>query len=241
MNNLPMKNQVRHPSIISVPYFERIARLRHGFGNRDWQAGDFKRSGDWKRFHPVFLKQVHSDIVHFIEKRPRPSLRGDALVTRVPGFLLVIKTADCLPVLLVEEKTRVVAAVHCGWKGTRLKVLEKAVREMSGRYGVDARSLLAAFGPCIGGGCYEVGEDVRALYAEGGFPDSMFAQVPGHPEKYLFDLRTAARLQLMGLGMKAENIFSIDICTHCDPAYPSFRRDKDTCGRMLGFIGLTPP
>ncbi len=236
-----MKNQARRSSIIFVPRFEHIGYLRHGFGNRSWQAGDFKRSGDWKGFLPVFLKQVHSDIVHFIEKRPRQSLRGDALVTRVPSFLLVIKTADCLPVLLVDEKTRVVAAVHCGWKGTRLKVLEKAVRGMSERYGVDPRSLLAAFGPCIDGGCYEVGEDVRFLYAEGGFSDSLFAPVPGHPEKYLFDLRAAARLQLMDLGMKAENIFSVDICTHCDPAYPSFRRDKDECGRMLSFIGLAPP
>jgi YfiH family protein len=236
-----MKDQASRPPVVTVPRFERIPFLRHGFGNRSRQAKDFKRSGDWKGFLPVFLKQVHSDIVHFIDDMPRQRLRGDALVTRLPGLLLIIKTADCLPVLLVDEKTRVIAAVHCGWKGTRLKVLEKAVRGMLERYGVDPSFLLAAFGPSIGGGCYEVGENVRNLYAGGGFPGSLFTSIPNRPEKYLFDLRAAARLQLLSLGIKEESIFSVGICTHCDPAYPSYRRDKDECGRMLSFIGLAPP
>jgi len=236
-----MKNQASRPPVVTVPRFERITFLRHGFGNRSWQAKDFKRSGDWTGFLPLFLKQVHSDVVHFIDDMPRQRLRGDALVTRLPGLLLIIKTADCLPVLLVDERTPVIAAVHCGWKGTRLKVLEKTVRGMVDRYAVDPGSLLAAFGPCISGGCYEVGEDVRELYARGGFPDSLFSASPGRPGKHLFDLQAAARLQLLGLGIREENILRAGICTHCDPAYPSYRRDKDECGRMLSFIGLSAP
>ncbi|MFZ2054610.1 MAG: peptidoglycan editing factor PgeF [Candidatus Aminicenantales bacterium] len=236
-----MKDQAPSSSIITIPQLERIPFLRHGFGNRSWRETDFKRSGEWEGFRPLFLKQVHSDVVHFIDEIPRQRLRGDALVTRLPGILLVIKTADCLPVLLVDEWARVIAAVHGGWKGTRLQVLEKAVRGILERYGVDPGSLLAAFGPCIGGGCYEVGEDVRDLYAGGGFPGSLFTPISNHPEKYLFDLRAAARLQLLGLGIREENIFAVDICTHCDPTYPSYRRDRDDCGRMLSFIGLSPP
>lgn len=227
--------------IMTIPRLARIPFLRHGFGNVRWKARDFKRIGQWAGFRPLFLKQVHSDIVHFIAEIPRRRLRGDALVTRLPGLLLVIKTADCLPVLLLDEGRRVIAAVHCGWKGTRLRVLEKIVRGMQDRYSAHPGSILAALGPCIGGGCYEVGEDVRGLYSGSGFPDSLFHPIPGRPGKYLFDLAVAARLQLVGLGVQEENIFKVGICTHCDPAYPSYRRDRDECGRMLSFIGLTPP
>jgi YfiH family protein len=227
--------------MITIPRLERIPFLRHGFGDRAWRETEFKRSMAGEGFHPLFLKQIHSDIVHFIDELPRQRLRGDALITRLDGVLLVIKTADCLPVLLVEEKKRVIAAVHCGWKGTRLKVLEKVLRGMRERYSADPHSVLAVFGPCIGSGCYEVGQDVRDLYDADGFPASLFRPIPDRAGKNLFDLAAAARLQLQELGVKEDNIFAVDICTHCDPAYPSYRRDKDDCGRMLSFIGLTPP
>ncbi|MBN2408381.1 MAG: peptidoglycan editing factor PgeF [Candidatus Aminicenantes bacterium] len=235
-----MKDRALRSAVITIPRLERVPFLKHGFGNRHWRDRDFKRSGDWDGFHPVFLKQIHSDIVHFIDGMPQPGLRGDALVTRLPGLLLVIKTADCLPVLLVDEKKRVVAAVHCGWKGTRLRVLEKTVKSMSDRYSVDPATILAALGPCIGAGCYEVGEDVLNLYAEAAFPASLLRPAPGRPGKHLLDLRAAARLQLSGLGVKEKNIFSIDVCTHCDPDYPSYRRDGKGCGRLLSFIGIIP-
>ncbi len=241
INGYPMNDQAASSSVITIPRFKRIPFLRHGFGSRDWQGKDFKKSGEWDGFRPLFLKQVHSDIVHFIDEMPRRRLRGDALVTRLPGLLLVIKTADCLPVLLVDEKRCAIAAVHCGWRGTRLRVLERAIRGMQERYSVDPKSLLAAFGPCIDGGCYEVGEDVRGLYAAGGFPGALFKPLSTPSGRYLFDLRAAARLQVLGCGVRKENIFSLDICTHCHPDYPSYRRQKDDCGRMLSFIGIIPP
>lgn len=237
---LIMKNRTPRSTVITIPKFDRIPFLRHGFGNSHWRERGFNKSGDWAGFQPIFLKQVHSDTVHFIEETPRQALRGDALVTRLPGLLLVIKTADCLPVLLVDEITRVVAAAHCGWRGTRLRVLEKTVRGILERYPLNPASLLAALGPCIGAACYEVGNDVRSLYAESGFPASLFKSVAGRPDKFLFDLRAAARSQLRKLGLLERNIFSVDICTHCDPAYPSYRRDRKGCGRMLSFIGIIP-
>jgi len=235
-----MKDRTPRSTVITIPRFSRMPFLKHGFGSGHWRERDFKRSEDWDGFHPVFLKQIHSDIVHFIEEAPGQILRGDALVTRLPGVLLLIKTADCLPVLLVDEKTRVIAAVHCGWKGTRLRVLEKTVEGMMDRYSVNPASLLAALGPCIGAGCYEVGEDVLNLYAEAAFPASLFRPVPGRPGKHFLDLRAAARLQLSGLGVKEKNIFSIDVCTHCDPDFPSYRRDQKECGRLLSYISIIP-
>jgi copper oxidase (laccase) domain-containing protein len=106
-------------------------------------------------------------------------------------------------------------------------------------YGADPAAILAAFGPCIGGACYEVGEDVRRAFSDSDFPASLFRAITGRSGKYHFDLRSANRLQLLKLSVKAKNIFSLGICTHCDPQYPSYRRDRDATGRMLSFIGLT--
>jgi YfiH family protein len=234
-----MKNQAGDSAVREVPQLERIPFLRHGFGDLAWGEKDLRKLADRLDFKPLFLKQVHSDVVHFIDEVPERRLRGDAAVTRLPGLLLVIKTADCLPVVLVEEKKRVIAAVHCGWKGTSQRVLEKVVLGMKECYGANPAAILAAFGPCIGGACYEVGEDVHRAFAESGFPASLFRPVTGRRGKYLFDLLSANRLQLLKLSVKAQNILSLDICTHCDPKYPSYRRDTDATGRMFSFIGLT--
>jgi hypothetical protein len=112
---------------------------------------------------------------------------------------------------------------------------------MEDRYGADPAALLAAFGPCISGACYEVGEDVRIAFKKSGLPGSLFSPIAGRAGRYLFDLRSANRRQLLKLGLKAGHIFSVDACTHCEARYPSYRRDRDACGRMLSFIGLTLP
>lgn len=225
--------------LLTVPRLSQIFFLYHGFGDVDWKARDFRAKEGWKDFKLLFLKQVHSDIVHFIRRVPGVSLRGDAAITDLPRVFLIVKTADCLPVLLVDEKKRVIAAVHCGWKGTAQRVLDKVVRGMKSQYGCEPTDLLAAFGPCIGRDCYEVGEDVRKRFAAEGFPDSLFRLASGPKRKFLFDLREANRLQLLDQGIKSDSIFSLDLCTHCDSRFPSYRRDKDATGRVFSFIGLS--
>jgi purine-nucleoside/S-methyl-5'-thioadenosine phosphorylase / adenosine deaminase len=226
-------------SPLMIPQLERLPFLRHGFGDASWGEKDLRRFAVSQGLTPIFLNQVHSDVIRSIDDMPRRILRGDAAVTHRPGVLLAIRTADCLPVLLVEEKRRVVAAVHCGWKGTAKRILEKVVLGMEERYGADPAALLAAFGPGIGADCYEVGEDVHAVFMNSGFPGSLFRPAAGRAGRHLFDLSAANRLQLLKHGVKASHIFSIDICTHCDARYPSYRRDRDASGRMLSFIGLT--
>jgi hypothetical protein len=227
--------------MITSPRLAEIPFLVHGFGDSALSVSSLQRLLSRSSLRPVALRQVHSDTVHFVDRVPRQSHRGDALVSRTPGLLLVIKTADCLPVLLVDEGRRAVAAVHCGWRGTVHGVLEKTVKGMQARYGCDPGRLLAVFGPCIGAGCYEVGDDVRERFLRAGFPARLFRPVPGRPGKHLFDLAAANRLQLLEAGLDKRNIFAMGICTHCDPLYPSYRRDAHRSGRMLSFIGLLPP
>jgi YfiH family protein len=224
---------------LTIPQFNCIPFLRHGFGNAHWKEKDFARREGWRDFSLVWLDQVHSEIVHFIRKVPDKSLRGDALVTDLPRIFLIIKTADCLPILLVDQAGRAIAAVHCGWKGTLDRVVEKVVLGMKEHYGSDPGELLAAFGPCIGKDCYEVGDDVRGSYAARGFPEALFRPLPGRRRKFLLDLQEANRLQLLQLGFRAGHIFSVDVCTHCHSSFLSYRRDKSRAGRMLSFIGMT--
>jgi len=185
----------------------------------------------------VLLDQIHSDIVHIIKDAPSDRPRGDALVTNVPGLLLVIKTADCLPLLLMDERLRVVAAVHAGWRGTRSRIVQKTVGAMKTRFGTNPADIIAAPGPCIGPACYEVGEDVRSAFLSAEFPDDLFVPA-GRPAKYFLDLDAANALQLRSAGVPPGPPLRSSACTHCDPGLHSYRRDRDTSRRMFSFIGL---
>jgi YfiH family protein len=224
--------------LLTISRLNQIPYLVHGFGTAGWKESDIKRKKEWESFRLVYLKQIHSDRVHFIDKVPSKKLSGDALVTSVPFILLTIKTADCLPVLIVDELRRVIAAVHCGWRGTVKKVLEKTIQGLKEHHGSSPSSLLVAFGPCIGPKCYEVGEDVRQSFRDGGFPAGLFQRHPEHPKKFLLDLREANLLQLQSQGVLEENIFVVEDCTHCHNFYYSYRKNKDIKARMLSFIGM---
>ena len=223
--------------ITTIPRLEQIPFLVHGFGTRRWKRGDFKRRPDWRNFKLVFLNQVHSDAVQFIDKAPQKIMKGDAMITELPSLLLIIRTADCLPLLIVDESRQAISAVHCGWRGTSRRLVERVVQSMKDRYGCRPSRLLVAIGPCIGQECYEVGEDVFQSFRKEGLPLDFFRAHPRRRKKYLFDLRRANLDQLMKQGVKPENVFSVDLCTHCQQSLPSFRRDKDKAGRMLSFIG----
>lgn len=225
--------------LITIPRFERIPFIYHGFGASGWKEGDFRKRKEWQGYKRLYLRQVHSDVIHFILDVPNTTLRGDAMITALPRLFLIIRTADCLPVLLVDEKKQVIAAVHCGWKGTLLRLLEKVVSGMKTQLGCNPANVIVALGPSISGRCYEVGEDVRGPFRDNGFPDALFRPVSGRPRKHFLDLREANRIQLRAQGVSDRNIFSIDVCTHCDRRFPSFRRDRAACGRMLSFIALS--
>ena len=232
---------------LTVPRLVALPGLVHGFGYASWSEADFLAFAASRNVRPVIMCQLHSDVIHRLEAGPDKQLEGDALTTNVPGILLVIRTADCLPILLVDEKNRAVAAVHCGWRGTEKRILEKAVRAMGEFYGSKAGDLLAALGPCIGPACYEVGPEVREGFLRSGFPASLFTQrghVPGAhvpllKPKYLLDLRAANAWLLGTLAFKKANIFNPGpTCTHCEPRLLSYRRNSADPRRMYNFVGL---
>lgn len=156
----------------------------------------------------------------------------DALVCDFPGRLLVIQTADCLPILFHEPRAGIVAACHCGWRGLMARLAAKTAREMSA-LGADPERIEAWVGPGIGVECYEVGPDLAGKF-EAAFPRAD-AISPGHK----LDLVAVARAQLRDAGLDQRNISAIKACTaHEADKYHSYRRDAGQAGRLLTVIGV---
>jgi hypothetical protein len=197
---------------------ERFAWLEHGFGTR--HTPELARNPKLATLH-----QIHSDIC--VAARGRAGLLGDgdALLENTPGQPVAVKTADCIPVLLVDEEHRAVAAVHAGWRGTVRGIVQQALRAMQAEFGTRPERVHAAIGPGIGKCCYEVGAEVAAQFGEAGT-----CQI---------DLVEANRRQLAEAGVPDTQIYSAQLCTKCGAGdFHSYRRDKEQAGRMLSFIGV---
>ena len=191
------------------------------------------------QFLPVH--QVHRDGVWVVDSRTPlsahdPPPECDAVVTDRPGLALCIKTADCVPVFLVDPLRRVIGAVHAGWKGTALQIVEKAVGEMVQRFGARPSDLFAAIGPAIGPCCYEV--DTGVYHAMSNHPErDSFFHARRDEGKWMLDLFLANRQQLLRSGLPPERIRTADHCTACHPElFFSHRAQGGNTGRQLNFI-----
>ena len=187
---------------------------------------------------PAWIRQVHGNRVVDAGEALRGPLEADACMTREPGRVCVVLTADCLPVLLCDRAGTVVAAAHAGWRGLAAGVLEQTVR----RLGVASAELLAYIGPGIGRTAFEVGADVlQAFTAEDAGAAACFtpkaAAADGTP-RWWCDLPGLARGRLLALGVTA--VHGGDRCTCSDPAhFYSHRRDRRT-GRQAALIWIEP-
>jgi len=177
----------------------------------------------------IILDQEHGDAVQVIAAGERPRA-GDGLVVLEPGVIGVIKTADCLPVILYAPDYPACAIVHAGWRGTALRISRQAVAAMVG-LGVAAASMRALIGPGIGPCCYNVGEDVVAAFKDAGISDEVFAR---RGDLTFLDLKKANRQVLMAEGV--HDIDDVNLCTSCRKAlFFSARRDG-RIGRQINFV-----
>ncbi len=208
------------------------------------------------------VKQIHSSIVQRVDGPTAAPLTGDGLVTTAPGLLLAIKTADCVPVLVVDAKRRVVGAFHAGWRGTAARIAEKGVGEMRRHFGSNPCDLRAAIGPCIRKCCYVVGPEVAAEFeSQFSYARELFHEVfnsnslhvrypllflnqraPGHGDpasEIHLDLVEANRRQLEDAGLAADRIEVIEGCTACDTTrFFSHRAEFGKTGRMMAAVGI---
>ena len=230
--------------------------------NRDLYLKELGVANGRRSWPLISLRQIHSDLIHRVDRTPQQPLTGDGLVTDTPGLLVAVQTADCLPIILVDPKRPAVGVFHAGWRGTVKRIVEKGVGEMRKHFGSDPRNLVAAIGPGVQGCCYEVGEEVRNRFeAQFAYARSLFREVkesdpvrekyrmlfltaraPGHselPVKLFLDLVEANRRQLLDAGVLARNIEATAPCTACHTELLfSFRAAKGVTGRLMGAAGL---
>lgn len=233
------------------------AGLRHGFttiasGDLSDAAletpegkANLARLGAELGFDPsqaITAQQVHGStvaVVHLCENCG-PGNRiphTDGLITEEPWPLL-IRVADCFPVIVYEPEARLVAMVHCGWRGTVAGVLPRAVARLVRESGGKLSELRAGIGPGICGDCYEVGDTVVQGAFQAGLGSHVAADAEGAGRR--FDIAGALLRQLLDAGLRDKNIERLARCTFEDPSLPSFRRDQ-TSFRVAAVAILDKP
>ncbi|MDI3256157.1 MAG: peptidoglycan editing factor PgeF [Kyrpidia sp.] len=227
--------------------------LNFGFGsgdaietvqdNRRRAAASFGRSLEsW-----TFCHQVHGNRILSVSAAdagrgalgPHDILgEADGMVTREPGVVLAVLAADCVPVLLYAPDIGAVAAVHAGWRGTAVRVVEAAIGALVD-WGAAADRMYGAIGPSIGPCCYEVDDRVRLAFDDHwtAVPEGVF--VPNRPGHYTLDLWGANREILRQNGVPGERVAVLGVCTSCRPdVCYSHRRDRGVTGRMAAAVAL---
>lgn len=222
-----------------VPAWEGLQVL-HGFGTRNVPVAAYLNARSW--WVPQ-TRQIHSDLVVPLDGPRVAQLQiGDAFITQRAQVLCVVRTADCLPILLLEPVRQVVGAVHAGWRGLAAGIIQHTLATMAVRYRIERDRLQAALGPCIGGGDYEVDAPVLDALHRQRLPvgDAITPTRPGH---WLLDLRALARYVLQAQGILPAHIATSTLSTYRRPGeFHSYRRRPEThAGRQYSFIGLLGP
>lgn len=195
--------------------------------------GNFKIATVW---------QVHGDQVktaQAAEDLKNNDERADALVSDLENVLVGVKTADCVPVLIGDRKTKAFAAVHAGWRGSVQSIALKAIEKMRLAFGTYPPDLICAIGPAASCKNYEIGREVIDHFQENFPGEDIFA--PTKTDHALIDLHKANKNQLINAGVAAENIYIAPFCTmERTDLFFSYRVEKKLygkTGRLLSVIG----
>lgn len=182
------------------------------------------------------VRQVHSTKVIKADLPVDAVEEGDAITTDKQGLLLLMRFADCVPIVFYDPAHQAIAIAHAGWKGTLRGVAAEVVRAMMGHYGTDPGALRVGIGPSIGPDHYYVGseviEEVKSV-----FPDSFDRVIAEDADGVKLDLWAANQIHLRDMGVR--NIDLSGICTGCDQElWYSHRAEGGRTGRFGGVIGL---
>ncbi len=260
--------------VLASPLLAEVAGLRHGFSTRrggvsvgpfaslnlGFNVGDdptavasnlaafVADAGLPERVRTV--SQVHGARVVTVASREDETkhVEADGLVTCVPGVTLAVRTADCIPLLMVDPEVRVIAAVHAGWRGVAARVTTAALEAMC-VLGAERSRVVVALGPSIGFGAFEVGEEVVEMFlasghlrqagvGDGGDDPALVRQGAANGSKWRIDLAELAKRELCEGGVGRARISHVERCTHAEGDwFFSYRRDGQRSGRMLSAIG----
>jgi YfiH family protein len=175
--------------------------------------------------------QVHgSDIMRVAE--PGIYEACDGLITNSENVFLTVTVADCVPIFIYDPVGKAVAAVHAGWRGSKTKILKKAIEAMIREFNSEPKNLLAYIGPSAGVCCYEIGHEIAEQ-----FEDVYILRHLGRNPH--LDMRAVQLDLLLEMGLPEKHIEVSHYCTVCSPnLFHSYRRLGPNSGRMMGVIGI---
>lgn len=184
-------------------------------------------------------KQIHSNIVNKVDKdNIGQIIDGDAIITNEKNVPLLILTADCVPVVLVDKVNKAVGLVHAGWRGTYGKICSETLQSMKENYNTNPEDVVAIIGPSIGKCCYEVSYDLVEKFSPL-LPNADEKIYEIRDEKYYLDLWEINTQILKEFGVLKSNIINMNICTSCNcDRFFSYRKHEKTPKRIGTFIEI---
>ncbi len=184
----------------------------------------------------VQIKQIHSNIVVLADQPMDGFRQGDAMITNKPGLILLMRFADCVPILFYDPVQKAAGIAHAGWRGTAKEIALETVVKMNQIFGSKPSDLLTGIGPSIGPDHYLVGEDVISEFKRV-FHRTWREIISDAPNGVKLDLWKANQLTLQKAGVKSIEVSKI--CTGCQTdEWFSHRAENGLTGRFAGLVGL---
>ena len=191
-----------------------------------------------KKNNIALLYQVHSSKFFYIKKFPKRKLIGDGLITNVRNLPLGILTADCAPILILDIKKKIIAAIHAGWKGAYKNIVIKILKRLI-KLGSQKKDIIAVIGPCIGQRNYEVGKEFRDKFIKKNKKNLIFFKLK--KRKIYFDLSKFICSQLISFGILKIDVINkdtFDTKSNFFSARRSLKRNEPDYGRNISVIML---
>lgn len=212
----------------------------HGFCDKECQMDEskIKQTLNCSSMRVIRVDQQHTTQPIWIDSSHQDMLVGDAMVTQTTDLLLCIKTADCVPILIYDESSNAIAAIHAGWKGLCYGIIENTIQMMIS-HNADPKSMIAAIGPCIQKPSFEV--DQKVLEQFKGYEEYFeFQKEISGESKFLGDLPQIAKAKMKTLGIDKIDVLLID--TYQDERFFSYRKGThqgfEEKGRQMSCIAL---
>ncbi|HHT97618.1 MAG TPA: peptidoglycan editing factor PgeF [Clostridiales bacterium] len=194
-----------------------------------------------KQLHNTNIKKVRLDDMGKGLYRETDYDNIDGLITNIPGISLVTIYADCVPIYLIDIKTKAIGLVHSGWKGTVKYISLVAINKMKQEYGTKPKDIIAVIGPSICRDCYEISEDVAKEFKES-FIDNKYnikTLIKKQNDKYQCDLWLANKYVLLEAGVSPNNIHVSNACTSCNSnVFHSHRKTNGQRGSLAAFLSI---
>ena len=254
---IPFTSKLLNEKKINHGFFTKNGQVTKNFNlnfdcslkNKKLESKILKNRKMVTNYHNLKLKnlktinQIHSNKVIIINKNTQKTsnVNADAMITNLPDIILGILTADCAPVLLYDEKQKIIAAIHIGWKGAYKNILKKTINKME-NLKCDVNNIILSIGPCIGPKSYEVGEEFFNYFIDKNNNYKIhFKKL--NSNKYFFNLPNFIYAKAIKYGIKKYNIWtSIEDTYINEELFFSYRRNIKNnlpdVGRMISTISL---